>query len=46
MSDIQKVLIEVENLLNKIKSIDKLNFEQAYKLKKLSVELNKLSIIK
>lgn len=46
MSDLKTTLLRVENLLQAIKDSDKLSFGQAYELRKLSVELNKLSIEK
>jgi len=44
MSDIQTTLLRVENLLQAIKDSDEMTFEQAYALKKLSVELKKISV--
>ncbi|GEM_PF-4284382 len=46
MKDVKTTLSQVENLLKTIKSSDQLSFEQAYALRKLSVELTKLSIVK
>lgn len=46
MSDIQTTLLQVENLLKAINQSGKLSFEQSYALRKLSVELNKLAIVK
>ncbi|MGB9191631.1 MULTISPECIES: hypothetical protein [unclassified Acinetobacter] len=44
MSDIQTTLLQVESLLKNILDSQDMTFEQAYALKKLSVELKKISV--